>query len=476
VPVLKEKGISNGSYGQSQLVSALIADFATMFLITALVAVLSSGLTLEILLIGVLFMAFFFVYRFGKIFFHRSKVIRRTMEELTGATSQIKVRVAFTMMLMFVALSESIGTEVILGAFLAGAIISLLKRPEDQDLEDQLNSIGYGFFIPIFFIMVGVDFNLGALIDSPQALILAPLLIIAALAVKFIPGLVFKLSYTWRETFGAGALLSVRLSLIIAASAIGLRLGIISESVNSAIVLVSVLTVSFMPAIFNKLIPTPKETEKQLLIVVGAGEMGVQVSEQLFRNNDHILVVADNNEQKARLERRNIPAIIAKADKGDPILDSYFEDARAMVCVYSDSERAFNVCKQARFEYGIDTVISRVDDPKRVMDFESIGVITVNAAMDQAAMLAMLTTNPSLYQLLIRTDSDKHICEVNVNKFEHFGKPIRDLNLPGDLVIVALQRHGKFINSTGGTQLEEGDKLSVMGTIACVDRALKIFE
>jgi len=155
VPVLKERGLSSGRYGQSLLVAALIADFATMLLITVVVAALSHGLTLDILLIGVLFVAFFLMYQFGMLFFNRIPGVRRLMEELSHATAQIKIRAAFTMMLIFVALAEGLGTEIILGAFLAGAIVSLLTTPEDAETKHQLESFGFGFFIPIFFIMVG---------------------------------------------------------------------------------------------------------------------------------------------------------------------------------------------------------------------------------------------------------------------------------------------------------------------------------
>ena len=63
-----------------------------------------------------------------------------------------------------------------------------------------------------------------------------PLLLTAAIAVKIIPALVFRLNHTWREAFAAGILMCPRLSLIIAAAAIGEKLGIIDESVNAAIV------------------------------------------------------------------------------------------------------------------------------------------------------------------------------------------------------------------------------------------------
>ena len=65
------------------------------------------------------------MYHLGMFFFNRIKAVRRIMEELSHASAQIKVRAAFTMMLIFVALSEFLGAEVILGAFLAGAIRSV---------------------------------------------------------------------------------------------------------------------------------------------------------------------------------------------------------------------------------------------------------------------------------------------------------------------------------------------------------------
>ncbi|MDH3944508.1 MAG: cation:proton antiporter [Anaerolineae bacterium] len=475
VPVLKEKGISGESYGQSLLVAALIADFATMFLITVLVAVASQGLTLDILLVGVLFVVFFLMYRFGLFFFTRLAVVRRTMEELSHATAQIKVRAAFTLMLVFVALSESIGTEVILGAFLAGAIISLLKRAEDADLEEQLNSIGFGFFIPIFFIMVGVDFNLAALSDSPTAVVLAPLLILAAFAVKFIPGLIFRTKFTWRQALGASVILSPRLSLIIAASAIGLRMGIIDEAVNASILIVALVSVATAPTIFNRLIPSREREERRPIIVVGAGELGIQVAEAIHRHKDKVLVVAKNEEQLKRVKARGMEAIVAQADIPDDHLSPHLEQARSLVCVYSDVERTYAVCQQARQRFSIEHVVARVDTPQDMERFEEIGVAPMNAAMDQAALIAMLARNPSLYNILTRTDDDKDVREITLRKRRHFGKRIRDLDLPGDLLIVALKRGGEVLIPTGYTEVERGDKLTLLGKMACIEEAEKMF-
>jgi Kef-type K+ transport system membrane component KefB len=257
VPILKEAGVNQTLFGQTILLATVIADFVTMFLISVLVAVISRGLTAEILLVFLLFVAFFFAARFGS-FLSRIEPLQRIIQELSHATAQIKVRAAFSTLLIFVVLAEKLGIEIIVGAFLAGAIVALLRTPEDRELSSQLEAIGFGFFIPIFFIMVGVDFNLPALVSSSEALLSVPLLLFAAIAVKIIPALVFRLNHTWREAFAAGILMCPRLSLIIAAAAIGEKLGIIDESVNAAIVLVAVVTVTASPLGFLRVFPAPR--------------------------------------------------------------------------------------------------------------------------------------------------------------------------------------------------------------------------
>ncbi len=254
VPILKEVGLGQTLFGQTVLLATVIADFVTMFLISILVAVISSGLTAEILLVFLLFVAFFVAARFGS-FLSRIEPLQRVIEELSHATAQIKVRAAFSTLLIFVVLAESLGIEIIVGAFLAGAIVSLLRTPEDRELSRQLEAIGFGFFIPIFFIMIGVDFNLPALLSSTGALFSVPLLLVAAITVKVIPAFLFRLNHTWREALAAGILMCPRLSLIIAAAAIGRKLGVIDESVNAGIVLVAIVTVTAAPLAFLRVFP-----------------------------------------------------------------------------------------------------------------------------------------------------------------------------------------------------------------------------
>ncbi len=473
MPILKERGLIGGRLGQTLMIAAMIADFATMLLITVLVAVLSSGFTLDILLIGLLFVAFFVMYKLGTRFFNRLPGVRRVFEELSQASTQIKVRAAFALMLIFVALSEALGTELILGAFLAGAVLSLLRTPDDAGLGHKLEAIGFGFFIPIFFIMVGVGLNLTALADSPQAIWLVPLLLGAAIVVKLVPALVFRLSFSWRETMAAGVLLSARLSLIIAASAIGLRLEVISESVNAAIILVAILTVTLAPLIFGRLIPHRKSGVAPI-VIAGTGEFGLSVAERLKAHGEPVVVISADADGLQRARKRHLEAVEAHMDQPDPAAAPYLEAARAVICTDSENDFNFLVCQVARETYGIDHVVVQVNDPQERLRFEQLGVFTMNPALDRVALFALVGRNPVLYQLITRTDDDKEFAEVVVNEGHFAGQALRQLELPGDLLVLAVHRGGELVVPHGNTQLQRGDRLTVVGSLDAIDAVRRL--
>ena len=475
VPVLKEQRLSNGRYGQTLLISALVADFVTMLLLTVVVAALSHGLTLDILLIGLLFVAFFLMYYFGGIFFNQIKGVRRILEELSSATAQIKVRAAFTMMLIFVALAEMLGTELILGAFLAGAIVSLLKRPEDAELIHQLDAIGYGFFIPIFFIMVGVDFNLASLLSSPSALLLVPTLLAAAALVKLIPALIYKVSFSWKQTLGAGTLLSSRLSLIIAASAIGLKIGVISEPFNAAIILVAVATVVIAPPLFTRLFPAQDLGLEFPIVVMGAGPIGLQVAQHIQGHGDPVVIIDEDPTRIERAKRHDLDAIQAKTDGYDPSTEEILNQTQRLVCVFSDVEKNYKICSRARTTYGIDHVVARLNEPGEIPRFEKLGVTPLNPATDQAVLLGLITRNPTMYELLTRTDDARDLCEIAIRNPAFLNKPLKEIEFPDDLLVVAVRKGGELVVPRGDTILRMGDHLTVLGSDNCIGNTRDLF-
>jgi Trk K+ transport system NAD-binding subunit len=301
-------------------------------------------------------------------------------------------------------------------------------------------------------------------------------LLLGAVVTKIIPMLVFRLNFSWRETLAAAALLSARLSLIIAASAIGLRIGVISESVNAAIILVAIIAVTLAPILFVRFLPKYETSKQRPILVAGAGHLGLLVAEQLRGHGETVIVVDSDQARLARAHARGFETGFLDLDHADLGPAAYWERIEAIVCTFLDTELNFRLCQVARATYGIAQVIAQVNKPAEIARFEQIGVKTMNPAIDRAALLVLLTRNPATYDLLIRTDDDKEVQEVVITNGEVVGKALRQIQLPGDVLVVAMQREGELLMPHGNTQLTAGDRLTLAGSIDAVALVREMFE
>lgn len=255
VPTLRENGLTRTGFGQNIMVTALIADFGTMLLLTVYVFVIEMGMPgsaafswVPFLLIPTFFVVAYLVYRLGGvIMWHRPELLARFFK--SEDPTEGGVRASLALMFVFVALSAALGVEAILGAFLAGMLISLLFR-EGALLEEKLYGIGYGFFVPLFFIHLGLTFDFPAVANA-AVLVLLPSLLVIAFAIKTIPAFVWSMRYGIRRVLALGFLTSSRLTLMIAAASIGLRLGIIDSALYSAIIVLAIATCAFGPVLFR---------------------------------------------------------------------------------------------------------------------------------------------------------------------------------------------------------------------------------
>jgi Kef-type K+ transport system membrane component KefB len=399
VPVLKERNLSGTQYGQSMLVSALVADFATLLLISVAVAAISHGLTLDLLLVLLLLGAFATLARMGQLA-ARVPRLRRVVDELSHTTAQIQVRGAFALMVAFIVLAEGVGTEIILGAFLAGAIISLLAEREGSHLHMKMEAIGFGFFVPIFFIMVGVSFDLPALLSSPRALLLVPLLLGVAYAIKITAALLYRLNFSWRETLAAGTLLSSRLSLIIAAAAIALALGIINDATNSAIILVAIVSCTASPILFNRLLPPQETPERKGVILVGLGELSALLAERLRQCGEQVTLVGRDRGRIEEMKRRDLPVIEGKPTDPSVLDRAGASSAGALVSLAAQDEIDLAVCRLAGDRFGIPNRVAMVSDQTIAAQMNNQGVRVVQPQLATALALEGALHFPSAFDML----------------------------------------------------------------------------
>src|SRR3954447_16461372 len=248
VPVLKDAGEITSTFGQLIIAAASIADFGAIILLTLFFSG-EGGTGSTLLLLGSLFAlagVVLIVVRGAE----RSMRIRADLLRLQDTTAQIRVRAALVLFVGFAAVADALGLEVILGAFVAGAIVSLADRDQamtHSDFRRKLEAIGFGFFIPVFFVASGVRFDLEALTSSTSSLVMVPVFLAALVVVRGIPAVLYRRRLGTRKAAIAGLMQATSLPFIVAATAIGQELGLIDAAGSAALVGAGLLSVLCLP-------------------------------------------------------------------------------------------------------------------------------------------------------------------------------------------------------------------------------------
>lgn len=260
-PLLQERGLLRSPLGQTLLVASLFAGFLSMMGVT-LLAALSSPSPVFVLGPLVLILIMFLGALLGRARKLRDR-IRRLLDRLAHSTAQLPVRGAFLMMLSFMVMSEFLGSAVMLGAFMGGVLSSWLSGAEQPILTIKLDAIGYGFFIPVFFICLGASLDVSTVLSSPQGWALACGLFAVALAVKLLPAtLLLRTEGVSRaERWASGFVMATRLNVFIVAGEVGLSTGSLDEAMHSGLVLTAVALALVCPIAFSRLLP---RREKQV--------------------------------------------------------------------------------------------------------------------------------------------------------------------------------------------------------------------
>jgi Kef-type K+ transport system membrane component KefB len=248
VPVLKDADEIASTFGQLIVAAASIADFGAIILLTIFFSG-EGGTGSTLLLLGSLFAlaAVVFVVVRGA---ERSTRVRADLLRLQDTTAQIRVRAALVLFVGFAAVAQQLGLEAILGAFIAGAIISIVDADRvmtHPDFRRKLEAIGFGFFIPVFFVTSGVRFDLDALTASASNLAMVPVFLVALLVVRGLPALVYRRVLDGPHTAIAGIMQATSLPFIVAATAIGIDLGLIDAAASAALIGAGLLSVLIFP-------------------------------------------------------------------------------------------------------------------------------------------------------------------------------------------------------------------------------------
>jgi Kef-type K+ transport system membrane component KefB len=248
IPVLKDAGQSGSTLGQLIIAGGSIADFGAIILLSIFFTG-EGGTGATLLLIGSLLALALVVLVVVRGAEHSMR-IRADLLRLQDTTAQIRVRGAMVLLVGFAALAETLGLEVILGAFAAGAILNLADRDQvmtHPQFRRKLEAMGFGLFIPAFFVTSGIRYDVDALFGSTSTVIMVPMFLLALLVVRGVPALLYRRVLGPRRALVAALMQATSLPFIVAATAIGLDLGLIDAAGSAALVGGGLLSVVIFP-------------------------------------------------------------------------------------------------------------------------------------------------------------------------------------------------------------------------------------
>jgi Kef-type K+ transport system membrane component KefB len=249
IPLLKDSGESTSRFGQLVIGAASLADCGTIILLSLFFSRTATGLGTQVFLFA-LFAALTAVGALAVFRAEHSARLAVALRRLQDTTAQIRIRGAFLLLAALVALAETLGLEVILGAFVAGVILRFIDQDKlmtHPQFRQKLEAVGFGVFIPVFFVTSGVQFDLRALVASPSALARVPLFLLALLVIRGTPALLYRRQVGMRRAVVAGLLQAISLPFIVAAVQIGLALDLLTRTTGAALVAAGMLSILIFP-------------------------------------------------------------------------------------------------------------------------------------------------------------------------------------------------------------------------------------
>jgi Kef-type K+ transport system membrane component KefB len=256
LPILHDSGELATPFGTEVLAGSAIGELGPIVAIAILFGTDAPGRTVLVLL------AFVAVVIAASLLAHREpRRVARLVSATLTTSGQVAIRLAILFLATMVWLASELGLDVLLGAFAAGIVTNLVasgaSRPNVELFEAKLNGIGFGFVVPLFFVVSGMKFDLDSIFDDPLILVVGPAFLLAFLVLRGVPAAATTRSMPMRDRAALAFYLATQLPLVVVIAAIGVETDRLSPSTAAALVAAAMVSVLAYPMIAARLRQRP---------------------------------------------------------------------------------------------------------------------------------------------------------------------------------------------------------------------------
>ena len=244
LPVLRERDLLHGRLGRYLLAAGAVGELFPILGIAVFLGTQSRFAALASLGgVAVLAVALSVARRAVRSGGRLATVIAVGQHE----TAQITLRGTVLLLVALIALTDRFHLDAVLGAFLAGIVLRRWVGRSAPVLESKLDAIGYGFFIPVFFVYSGMSLDLRAIAEAPLRLLLFFVLLLACRGLPAL--LVYRGALAWRQRVQTALVITTALPTLVALTEIGLRNGTMLPENAASLVGAGVLTMLLLPTL-----------------------------------------------------------------------------------------------------------------------------------------------------------------------------------------------------------------------------------
>ena len=465
IATLKEKDILNRPIGQTILLTAVLGEVIPLMLLTVYAAI-NGGNTKQLWLVILLFgVAILLLWRFKQPYLWFVKV--------TKSTTQLDVRLAFFLIFALVTVAERVGVENILGAFLAGIVMKLLEP--SQETADKLTSIGYGFFIPIFFIMTGVKLNLRSLLAHPKSLILLPILVLFLFLAKVPVALVYAQKFGSRNGIAGGFLTATTITIVLPTLAVARKLNVITRLQSDVFILAAVIVCILCPILFNAIFKLKAEDRiKEKVVILGTNALTVPVMLDLHDNWYSVKMFTTSNEHY-HIYKTRVPQLklLFPLDSESLAQSGAFTGDIFVAAMRSDDTNLrLGQLAQEQGDFKRIIICQKRADIARVKELRKNCMEVFDLSNITSALLRALIESPALYSVL--SDTKNAVYSVVVRNTQYSGRQLMDWDVAHDITVSRIRRGQEWLVPHGHTVIELGDELIFTAKYQAADRMRKV--
>ena len=399
IPMITSSAHLREKFSDFLVPAVIIMDASSLFVLALLLQWDASSFEFILFLTGTILLILLIVYvlpRLSKWFFTRH----------ISKPRETDLKFIIVVLVVSVAIGELINLHGILIAFLVGTMLG--RNIPDEKTHQKLHGFGYGFFIPIFFVVLGMKMDVSVLYNGTTGIYLIGAIVITLMVSKVLGALIF--SYFKKIPLRDGTVLGVtiwpQLSATLAAAAVGFEKGIFDSELLTAIVFMSIISALGTPFVVHRLVHAKGKKHEMMnhILVVGYGRTSARLAYLLDMDEKDFIVIDRKLSRVNFLKHQGIEAILGEGDDYNVLKKANIGHARIAVITIPNDHEVYLCAKHIKEANPDCHIIARVHD------WEAYEKLRAGNLMDFAVWPEKLSS-----EIII-----KHIIDSNL--WEHKGE------------------------------------------------------